>query len=104
MPTELFDVGSLFVPRNIATTARIFVSGGMVSLTSTVPVVNALMMMVCCEKTALEAMLCSVSPAGTEMGFSALIKPFSAHTTKKKNIRCGVAGFNALVEPPPQDD
>ena len=85
MPTAPEEVGSLSVPRNMATTARMFVSAGSVSRTSTAVEENGFTSTVFCVNTAELAMLFGVSPAATKMRLPSLITTSSATISKAKS-------------------
>src|SRR6185503_7626564 len=85
MPTAPEEVGNLSVPRNMATTARIFVSAGSVSRTSTAAEENGFTSTVFCENTAEAAMLFGVSPAATKMRLPSFTTTSSATISKAKS-------------------
>ena len=99
MPTAPEEVGSLSVPRNMATTARMLVSAGSVSRTSTEAEENGLTSTVFCENTAVAAMLLGVSPAGTKTRLPSLIDYVFRHQFKSE-VTAGLVGERERLREP----
>src|SRR5438270_4719916 len=103
MPTAPEAVGSLSMPRNMATMARMPVCAGIVSRTSTEAEEKGLTRTVFCEKTAVAAMLLGVSPAGTKTRLPALTMTSSATISKAKSRAVWLVRVSVCVSPCPKD-
>src|ERR1051325_3627650 len=103
LPTAPEEVGSLSVPRNIATKARMLVCAGRVRRTSTDADEKGLTSTVFCENTAVAAMLLGVSPAGTKTRLPSLMTTSSATRSKAKSRPVWLLSVSVCVSPCPND-
>src|SRR5258708_31243083 len=103
IPTAPVEVGSLSVPRNMATTARKLVFTGRVRRTSTDAEENCFTKITFCENTAEVAMLFSVSPAGTKTLLPSLMITSSATSSKAKSLAVWLVSVSVCVSPWPKE-
>src|SRR5258708_26455739 len=103
IPTAPVEVGSLSVPRNMATTARKLVFTGRVRRTSTDAEENCFTKITFCENTAEVAMLFSVSPAGTKTLLPSLMITSSATSSKAKSLAVWLVSVTVCVSPWPKE-